>query len=169
MKNAGSATLIWEAPVEAERVEFRGRVQGVGFRYTVRMACDRLLVGGWVRNRLDGSVEALLQGERDAIDQVVSDVRHSVVAVAIRMGGGAAFGLLFVTLFGVGGIERQVLLLASVMPAAVINVVFAQRYDAEPSLEPFAKLRRTPPTATLAATGTAAPAPVRWPFASSGY
>jgi predicted permease len=64
----------------------------------------------------------------------VTDVRHSRVAVAIRMGGGLALALLFVGLFRVGGVERQVLLLGSVMPAAVINVVIAQRYDTSPSL-----------------------------------
>jgi predicted permease len=64
----------------------------------------------------------------------VTDVRHSLVAVAIRMGGGLALALLFVGLFRVGGVERQVLLLGSVMPAAVVNVVIAQRYDTSPSL-----------------------------------
>jgi predicted permease len=39
-----------------------------------------------------------------------------------------------VNLFGIEGLDRQVLLLASSMPPAVINVVFAQRYDREPSL-----------------------------------
>lgn len=63
----------------------------------------------------------------------VTDLRHSVVVVAIRMGGGVACALLFVTLFDVSGVDRQVLLLNSVMPAAVINVVLAQRYDASPA------------------------------------
>lgn len=58
----------------------------------------------------------------------------SLAAVGVRMGGGFAFALSFVTLFGVGGIDRQVLLLDSVMPAAVINSVIAQRYGAEPAL-----------------------------------
>jgi predicted permease len=64
----------------------------------------------------------------------VRDLRHTVVVVAIRVAGGAACAMLFVTLFGVQGVERQVLLLASVMPAAVINVVIAQRYSTDPSL-----------------------------------
>ena len=64
----------------------------------------------------------------------VTDVKHSLVAVGIRMGGGLALALLFVGLFRVGGVERQVLLLGSVMPAAVINLVIAQRYDTSPSL-----------------------------------
>lgn len=64
----------------------------------------------------------------------ISDVTHSVAVVAIRMGCGIAIALLFVNLFGIGGVDRQVILLASSMPPAVINVVFAQRYDREPSL-----------------------------------
>ena len=64
----------------------------------------------------------------------VSDVGHSLAAVGIRMGGGLAFALLFVVSFGVSGVDRQVLLLESVMPAAVINVVFAQRYGTDPAL-----------------------------------
>ncbi len=64
----------------------------------------------------------------------VKDLRHTVVVVAIRVAGGAACGMLFVTLFGVHGVERQILLLASVMPAAVINVMMAQRYSTDPSL-----------------------------------
>jgi hypothetical protein len=64
----------------------------------------------------------------------VTDLTHSVAVVAIRMGGGVVFGLLFVTLFEIHGLERQILLLASVMPPAVINVVFAQRYQCDPNL-----------------------------------
>jgi hypothetical protein len=64
----------------------------------------------------------------------VSDVRHSVAAVGIRMGGGPAAALLFVAIFGIAGVDRQVLLLGSVMPAAVANVVIAQRYGTSPGL-----------------------------------
>ena len=64
----------------------------------------------------------------------VTDLTHSIAVVAIRMGGGFVFGLLFVTFFEIRGLERQILLLASVMPPAVINVVFAQRYHRDPNL-----------------------------------
>ena len=64
----------------------------------------------------------------------VTDLGHSIAVVTIRMGGGVALALLFVTLFDIRGLERQILLLASVMPPAVINVVFAQRYHRDPSL-----------------------------------
>ena len=44
------------------RVVVQGLVQGVGYREALRQRADELGVTGWVRNRADGSVEALLQG-----------------------------------------------------------------------------------------------------------
>jgi predicted permease len=64
----------------------------------------------------------------------ITDVRHAIVAVAVRMGGGFACAWLFVTALGVEGVDRSVLMLMSVMPAAVINAVIAQRYQTDPSL-----------------------------------
>jgi len=64
----------------------------------------------------------------------VSDVRHSLVAVAIRMGGGFACGLVFVALLGVDGLDRKVLLLYAAMPPAVMNAVIATRYQTDPGL-----------------------------------
>ena len=65
---------------------------------------------------------------------VVGDVGGAAVAVAIRMLGGPLLAVLFVVLLDVEGVARQVLLLHSVMPPAVINVVLAQRYGTEPTL-----------------------------------
>jgi predicted permease len=64
----------------------------------------------------------------------VSDLGHSAAAVALRMLGGFAAAWLFIGALGVGGVDRAVLLLMSVMPAAVINVVIAQRYETDPAL-----------------------------------
>jgi len=64
----------------------------------------------------------------------IDDYQHSVVIVGIRICGGLLFALLFVSLFGVDGVERKVLVLGSIMPSAVINVMMAQRYQTDPSL-----------------------------------
>lgn len=64
----------------------------------------------------------------------VRDLAHSAAAVGVRMGGGTAAAVAFVALFGVTGVERQVLLLAGVLPSAVVNAVLAQRYETAPGL-----------------------------------
>lgn len=46
---------------------FKGRVQGVGFRFQVKMLADRLGVTGTVRNIYDGSVEVYIQGNENQI------------------------------------------------------------------------------------------------------
>lgn len=48
----------------------RGRVQGVYFRASAQREAKRLGLGGWVRNRNDGSVEILAEGEEDAIREL---------------------------------------------------------------------------------------------------
>lgn len=45
-----------------------GRVQGVGFRWSLHSKAMALGLRGWVRNRSDGSVEALICGGQDAVD-----------------------------------------------------------------------------------------------------
>ena len=56
----------------AVRVIIEGRVQGVGFRYWVAREAERLGVDGWVRNRREGTVEALISGDSETIRQMIS-------------------------------------------------------------------------------------------------
>jgi acylphosphatase len=58
------------------RVVIRGRVQGVGYRVWTEMTALELGLEGWVRNRRDGSVEALFAGSADNIVAVVEACRQ---------------------------------------------------------------------------------------------
>ena len=55
----------------ARRVVISGRVQGVFFRDSARREAERAGVTGWVRNCGDGTVEAWLEGDEDAVERVV--------------------------------------------------------------------------------------------------
>ena len=57
------------------RVIVSGRVQGVFFRETTRHLAEQAGVAGWVRNRPDGTVEAVFEGEPDAVEQLVEACR----------------------------------------------------------------------------------------------
>jgi acylphosphatase len=52
-------------------VVVRGRVQGVWFRESCRAQASALGLGGWVRNRSDGSVEAVFEGPEAAVERAV--------------------------------------------------------------------------------------------------
>lgn len=60
----------------ARRLVIRGRVQGVGYRDAAVQAAFELGVAGWVRNRADGTVEAFVQGNPEAIDRYVAWCRR---------------------------------------------------------------------------------------------
>jgi acylphosphatase len=62
--------------VQRRRVAVQGHVQGVFFRETTRRRALAEGVAGWVRNQPDGSVEAVLEGERDAVERVVAFLRE---------------------------------------------------------------------------------------------
>lgn len=53
-------------------VTVRGRVQGVYFRDSTREEALAAKVNGWVRNLADGSVEAVFEGERGAVERLIS-------------------------------------------------------------------------------------------------
>ena len=67
----------------ARRMVVHGRVQGVGFRFAMIDAATSLGVEGWVRNRRDGSVEAHLQGGREAVDALVAWARRGPPAARV--------------------------------------------------------------------------------------
>jgi acylphosphatase len=53
------------------RVIVEGRVQGVFFRHHTQEMAFRLGVKGWVKNRRDGCVEAVFEGDREKVDQII--------------------------------------------------------------------------------------------------
>jgi acylphosphatase len=58
------------------RVLVEGSVQGVGYREFTRRAALRLNVSGWVRNRYDGAVEALIRGSPAAVEALIAEMRQ---------------------------------------------------------------------------------------------
>jgi acylphosphatase len=61
--------------VTRRHVVVRGRVQGVFFRETIRHLAEQEGVAGWIRNRPDGAVEAVFEGEPDAVERLVDACR----------------------------------------------------------------------------------------------
>jgi acylphosphatase len=61
--------------IKRVRVIVRGRVQGVAFRYYAVDRARELGVRGWVRNLYSGEVEALVEGDRPDVEQMISWLR----------------------------------------------------------------------------------------------
>jgi len=80
------------------RVLIEGRVQGVGFRYWTERVAGELGLAGWVRNRRDGSVEALFSGAVEAVAEMLDRAHEgppSAVVTSVRLleeGGGTPEG-----------------------------------------------------------------------------
>lgn len=69
--------------MSARRFRVTGRVQGVGFRAWAVRTARALGVNGWVRNRLDGSVELLAEGDPAAIDILETACRRGPDAARV--------------------------------------------------------------------------------------
>ena len=71
-------------PRARSRVVVRGRVQGVFFRDSVRRRAESRGVAGWVSNRPDGAVEAVFEGEPDAVASLVEFTREGPRAAEVE-------------------------------------------------------------------------------------
>jgi acylphosphatase len=58
------------------RLVIHGRVQGVFFRDTMRRLAEQASVAGWARNTWEGTVEAVLEGQPDAVERLVAFARQ---------------------------------------------------------------------------------------------
>jgi acylphosphatase len=65
------------------KISVSGRVQGVGFRDALLREARQLGVTGWVRNRADGSVEAVVQGSAEAVDKIIVWARRGPPAALV--------------------------------------------------------------------------------------
>jgi acylphosphatase len=63
------------APLETVRLRITGQVQGVGYRFWMTRTAASLGLRGWVRNRTDGSVEALVTGAPEAVADMIEASR----------------------------------------------------------------------------------------------
>jgi acylphosphatase len=66
------------------QVSYEGRVQGVGFRWTVRNIAKGFDVTGWVRNLLDGRVEMQVNGDANEVRAFLDGIKQSEVGSYIR-------------------------------------------------------------------------------------
>ena len=57
-------------------VIINGRVQGVAFRADTRWTAQQIGVSGWVRNRRDGSVEAVIEGQKERVEKMLAWCRR---------------------------------------------------------------------------------------------
>lgn len=68
----------------ARRLRIRGLVQGVAYRASALAEARRLRLDGWVRNRLDGSVEALVAGPEAAVETFIAWARRGPPAARVN-------------------------------------------------------------------------------------
>ena len=69
----------------AKRLRIAGQVQGVGYRAWMVQQARRLGVSGWVRNRGDGTVEALVHGEPAAVEELMRACRRGPILAVVEL------------------------------------------------------------------------------------
>ena len=109
------------APTVTRHLRITGRVQGVGYRYHLAQEARRLCVVGWVRNRSDGSVEALVHGPQVDVETLITWAHHGPPLARVELSGKL-----------------------TVMPATIPIATFCRTVSASSGLSsPFRKASRT--------------------------
>jgi acylphosphatase len=67
----------------SKRILLSGRVQGVGFRHFTRVTARDLNVKGWVKNRSDGDVEVVVQGEKSKVNTMIERLKQGPVSARV--------------------------------------------------------------------------------------
>lgn len=67
----------------SSHIHVSGRVQGVAFRHYTKLHADRTGVTGWVRNRRDGTVEAVICGTKEQIEDMITWLHAGSPAAAV--------------------------------------------------------------------------------------
>ncbi len=65
------------------RLRISGRVQGVGYRYALKSEAQANGINGWVRNRRDGTVEAIVQGDSQAVETLFAWAKRGPPAARV--------------------------------------------------------------------------------------
>ena len=78
--------------IVTKQLRITGRVQGVGFRFYMERKARELSITGWVRNRRDGAVEAMVQGSSGAVEAMIAWARRgppSAIVADVRVTDGS--------------------------------------------------------------------------------
>jgi acylphosphatase len=70
--------------IKTVHLTITGKVQEVWFRAWTQENAERMGVNGWVRNKSDGSVEAVLSGPENAVDDMVSKCHQGPIAAKVK-------------------------------------------------------------------------------------
>jgi len=75
--------MTQDATIRAH-VWISGKVQGVGYRLSTQQQARKAGVSGWVKNLPDGGVEAVFEGEKDAVEQMIQWSHYGPSAAVVK-------------------------------------------------------------------------------------
>lgn len=85
MASMPGEALREEIVLQTIRIVISGRVQGVGFRAWIERRARELGLSGWVRNRRDGTVEAVFHGPADSVKEMIGHCRRGPARASVEV------------------------------------------------------------------------------------